>query len=119
MKEKLFEKDFKYHTQLYMCQWEETVGIYTFDELRLLMSTAGQLEEIDDINFEKGSKKWSYWELHNKEDDCIHKEFDNLLQVVRYMQDNSKYLEYASAMQPITFLRASAICHNMRITRIN
>jgi hypothetical protein len=119
MKEKLFEKDFKYHTQLYYCQWEDSLGIYTFDELRSLMARVSQLEEIDDINYDKGSNKWSYWELDFKEERSIHKEFDNLLQVVRYMQDNAEYLEYASAMQPITFLRASAICHNMRIARIN
>ena len=55
MKEKLFEKDFKYHTQLYYCQWEDSLGIYTFDELRSLMARVSQLEEIDDILLKKGA----------------------------------------------------------------
>ena len=32
------------------------------------MARVSQLEEIDDINYDKGSKKWSYWELDIKED---------------------------------------------------
>ena len=110
MGEELFEREYKYHTQLYMCQWEESVGIYTFDELRSLMARAGQLEEIDDIDFDITSNKWSYVQYRNGKN--ITKTFYNLLQVVRYMQDEEDSVNWS-------YHKASAVCDNMSIARIN
>jgi len=96
----LFERfDFQFDKELFFCKWEDSCGLYTEEEMTILMKRADQEEELD------RNYKGIGWLVVDPSYMGGEYTFENLGQVIDFMKD-----EESSAV---------GFCHNMTIIRVN